>query len=136
MPSDVSQILRDFVRQRADSRCEYCLMPHLTSQRKHEIEHILPRKHGGTSSQENLAWACWRCNRHKGSDVGTFDVETTAFTLFFNPRTQIWAEHFQLEDAVIMPLTAEARVTARMLRMNDAMRLEERQGLIESTLYP
>ena len=136
MPSDVSQSLRDFVQQRADSRCEYCLMPHLNSQRKHEIEHILPRKHGGVSVRDNLAWACWRCNRHKGSDVGTFDAETTVFTLFFNPRAQIWAEHFRLEEAVIRPLTAEARVTARMLRLNDAARIEERQDLIEAALYP
>jgi hypothetical protein len=135
MPSDVSQSLRDFVKERANNRCEYCLMPNINSQREHEIEHILPRKHEGESVSENLAWACWRCNRHKGSDVGTFDSETTAFTFFYNPRTQIWAEHFRLENAMVLPLTAEARVTVRLLRFNDAKRIEERHNLIEANLF-
>ena len=31
------------------------------------IEHIEPRTHGGTDALENLAIACARCNRSKGS---------------------------------------------------------------------
>jgi HNH endonuclease len=28
--------------------------------------------HGGKTDAENLAYTCWRCNRHKGSDLGSF----------------------------------------------------------------
>ena len=34
-----------------------------------------------------------------------------------------------------MPLTAEARVTARILKFNDEARIEERHELIEAELY-
>lgn len=86
---------------------------------------------------ENLALACPFCNEQKGTDIGTLDFETDGeFARFFNPRTQIWTEHFQIEtDGEIIPLTAEARVTARILRFNDEARIEERRELIEAGLY-
>ncbi len=136
MASDISQSLRDFVKQRANDRCEYCLIPDVAALHPHEIEQILPRKHSGESISENLAWGCWRCNRHKGTDFGSIDSETGSVTLFFNPRTQIWIEHFSLDGTTIRPLTAEARVTLRIFRLNDAQRIEEQRELTEANLYP
>ncbi len=77
-----------------------------------------------------MALACLRCNWHKGPNVGSFDPETSVLTPFFNPRTQTWDDHFRLEDAVIRPLTPEARVTVEILQLNDADRVEERQRLM------
>src|SRR3712207_7471621 len=51
--------------------------------------------------------ACWRCNRHKGSDLGSFDPLMQEFSLLFNPRTQVWAEHFALEGERLTGLTPE-----------------------------
>jgi hypothetical protein len=36
---------------------------------------------------------------------------------------------------MVLPLTAEARVTVRLLRFNDAKRIEERHNLIEANLF-
>jgi 5-methylcytosine-specific restriction endonuclease McrA len=33
---------------------------------KPTIEHLVPPSRGGSYSIENLAWACWGCNRRKG----------------------------------------------------------------------
>jgi len=84
----------------------------------------------------NLALACLRCNRHKGPNVGSFDPLTGQLTPFFDPRRQQWAEHFRLEQAEIIPLTPEARVKVRILRLNDADRMAERQALLNVGLYP
>lgn len=102
--------------------------------RPHEPDHIRARQHGGRTTFENLALACYLCNRLKGPNVASFDPLTGQLTLLFNPRTQLWHEHFVWEDAVIQPLTAEGRVTVNLLRLNDEDRLPERQDLLDAGL--
>lgn len=137
MSSKIPTKIRGEVEQRAGMLYEYCLMRDSDGHFKHHIDHILPRKHGGQTILENLALACWRCNLYKGTDVGSFDFETDGkFVRFFNPRTQIWTQHFQIEsNGEIIPLTAEARVAAKILRLNYETRIEERRELIEAGLY-
>ncbi len=55
---------------------------------------------------------------------------------FFNPRTDHWADHFELDGAIIKPLTEIGEVTARILNFNSEQRLLERQELIEDGRYP
>ena len=87
MTSHLSIHLRQFVFERANSRCEYCLFPQAFSVHRHEPDHIMPLQHGGTTDENNLALACLRCNRNKGPNVGSFDPLTGLLTPFFNPRT-------------------------------------------------
>jgi len=49
----------------------------------HQVDHIVSRKHGGLSTQENLAYACVECNRHKGSDVASIDQILERLFLYF-----------------------------------------------------
>jgi len=77
-----------------------------------------------------------RCNRHKGPNIGSFDPLDGVLVPFFNPRTQIWEEHFKLQGAVIQPLTPEGRVTVKILNINSDTRITERQNLINNNLYP
>lgn len=135
MSADVSAVLRRQVAERAGHRCEYCLLPQAVAFHQHEPDHIVPRQHGGQTQADNLALACLRCNRFKGPNVGSFDPLTGVLVPFFNPRTQAWADHFVLEDSVIRPLTPAARVTVRILRLNDEDRLAERQWLLAAGLY-
>jgi hypothetical protein len=95
----------------------------------HEIDHVIAEKHGGKTKTDNLAFACWRCNRHKGSDLGSFDPETEEFSLLFNPRTQDWSEHFTLQGEQIIGLTPEGRTTIKLLQLNSEERIIERRSL-------
>jgi len=135
VPTDIPSALRQRVTERAADRCEYCLMPQAMSLHRHEPDHIVPRQHGGETQEDNLALACLRCNRYKGPNIGSFDPLTGNLVPFFNPRTQEWSDHFALEDAVIRPLTAEARVTVKLLRLNDEDRAKERERLLAVNLY-
>lgn len=128
--------MRRLVAQRAAYRCEYCLLHEDDSYSPHQIDHIISRKHGGSSDPDNLAYACLRCNTWKGSDVGSLDFETGAFVSFFHPRRQRWDDHFVLRGAVIEPLTAEGKVTARLLKLNLDKRVVERQLLSILGRYP
>ncbi|UKP00992.1 HNH endonuclease [Nostoc sp. UHCC 0870] len=119
--------LRRLVEERANYKCEYCLLPTKVAFFPHEIDHIIAEKHGGKTDAENLALTCWRCNRHKGTDLGSFDPQTGAFSFLYNPRSQQWSEHFTFSELAIVGLTANGRTTVYLLRMNNEDRIAERQ---------
>jgi hypothetical protein len=60
----------------------------------YEPDHIIAVKHGGMSTLENLAWACFDCNRFKGSDIASLDTVSGDLIPLFNPRIHSWQEHF------------------------------------------
>ena len=120
---------------RARSRCEYWLLHEDDAYSPHQIEHIVSRKHGGASSADNLAYCCMRCNLWKGADIGSLSALTGKLIPFFNPRKDRWPDHFRLDGAVIEPLTAEAEVTAKLLRLNSDKRIAERRILLAIGRY-
>ena len=122
--------LRRLVEQRSGHKCEYCLLPTEVAFFVHEIDHVIPEKHGGITGSDNLALTCWRCNRHKGTDLGSFDSQTGEFSFLFNPRTQKWSEHFSRSQADLLGLTPEGRTTVKLLQMNTDKRRSERQRFL------
>jgi hypothetical protein len=120
--------LRQFVRQRAANRCEYCRMAQASEPLLFHIEHIVARQHGGKDIPENLALACHHCNLHKGSNLAGLDPQTGDLTPLFHPRTDDWQEHFAIGQGAIIGLTAVGRATARLLQMNAASRQRLRHG--------
>ena len=92
----------------------------------HQIDHIISRKHGGSSGIGNLAYACILCNRYKCTDVASIDRSGRPIRLF-DPRRDPWDEHFKLDGPIIQPLTPIGEVTVRMLRLNAAERVIERR---------
>ena len=127
--------LRFLVAQRASLRCEYCLIHEDDAAFSHEVDHIVGRQHGGESTADNLAYACMICNRFKGTNVASVDVSGVMVRLF-NPRSDRWKDHFRLVGAVIQPLTATGEATARLLRLNAAERVVERNVLQGLGRYP
>lgn len=122
--------LRQEVYDRAGGQCEYCLIPQVAALVSPEVDHIIARKHGGETEANNLALACSLCNKYKGSDLTSIDPESGVITPLFHPRRQQWADHFRLEDAQIMPLTATGRVTVVLLQLNRPERVAERELLL------
>jgi hypothetical protein len=84
----------------------------------------------------NLAFACLRCNGWKGTDIAGLDAVTGRLVPFFDPRRQIWLDHFRIDGLFIDPLTPEARVTVRLLRLNIAERIVERRMLRAIGRFP
>jgi hypothetical protein len=129
--------VRRQVRQRAGDRCEYCLLRQEDDPfYPFHIEHILPRQHGGPDHPDNLALACYHCNRHKGPNLAAIDPETEAIARLFNPRQDRWAEHFRAVGAVIAGITPVGRATSRLFKMNAAARLDLRTELLARRRWP
>ena len=121
---------RNLVRQRADNRCEYCLLRQEYSHMAHHIEHIVAKQHGGSDDLDNLALACHRCNLCKGPNLTSVDMETGRIVPLFHPRRDRWTEHFAWSGPRIEGLTATGRATVLALGMNDARRLDLRAGIL------
>jgi hypothetical protein len=136
MTEEVGTALRRLVRDRARRCCEYCGMPDGEPVFPHEPDHIIAIKHGGPTTSENLAYACFDCNRAKGSDIASIDPDTGTLTPLFSPRTQVWIEHFRYNGPVIEARTAIGRVTIRLLRMNLPVRVAIRESLMRAGHYP
>jgi len=115
----INELTKALVRTRADNRCEYCQLHQDDSPLASlHVEHVVPKKHGGSDGIDNLALACIDCNLHKGSNLTGIDPETNEVTILFHPRRQAWSTHFTWDGVSIIGLTAIGRTTVRVLAMN------------------
>lgn len=91
---------------------------------------------GGNTELANLALACPECNHQKGTDIGSRKSPKGKFIRLFNPRTDIWHNHFELNWAIIRPKTAIGEITVKMLGFNDEFRIVFRKYLMLLGVYP
>ena len=136
MSERVDAVTRAAVIARASHCCEYCGLPDDVVLVKHQPDHIIATRHGGRTALDNLAYACYACNHHKGSDIASLDFESGLITRLYNPREDRWHDHFQWNDARIEPLTAVGRATANLLRFNDPQRVTTRANLLRQGRLP
>ncbi len=117
IPKDVEHRVRTAAR----NRCGYCLSPQHLVMARLETEHIIPVSKNGSNDEFSLWLACPLCNRHKGNKTKAADPETDQTVPLFNPRTQVWSEHFRRsEDGLrIIGQTPTGRATVKILRLSD-----------------
>ena len=122
----IPKSLYEIVRQRAQFRCEYCHYPELLSSAPLSIDHIQPQSLGGSDDPNNLALACRRCNERRYNFTTEIDPETETEVALFNPRTQLWSDHFiwSADALQIVGKTSVGRATCNRLDLNDERREE------------
>jgi hypothetical protein len=73
--------------------------------------------------------ACVSCSLRKGARQALEDLVTGEMVAVFNPRQQVWQDHFAWDGVQIVGLTATGRATIQALDLNRstmlAIRLEE-----------
>lgn len=122
---------RRLVRSRAEERCEYCRMGQENEPfYRYQVEHIIPRQHGGTDDESNLALSCPNCNRHKGPNLTGIDPDTGSIVELFHPRKQEWTDHFEFQGPYVLGKTPNGRTTVRVLAMNGRWRVELRRSVL------
>lgn len=134
--SAVSGSLRLTIRQRAQGRCEYCLIHEENLLFAHEPDHIIAAQHGGATIAENLALACVDCNRRKGPNLSSIDPNSSEVVRLFNPRRDVWSEHLAIEGARVTGLIPTGRDTVFLLQMNSEERIRLRVRLQRLGRYP
>lgn len=134
----VSESVRQLVREAFGNRCAYCLSSQHYINSKLEIEHILPTARGGGSEELNLCLACRMCNSYKGDQIEAIDTISNIVVSLFNPRTQVWSEHFQWSrDGVrVIGITAVGRATVEALQLNNEIAVNVRRNRVSVGWHP
>lgn len=129
---------RKDVFKRAKGLCEYCLSPEKYSNSTFEVEHILAISKGGTAFLDNLALSCSGCNKYKSDRISLFDAETQTEVTFYNPRKDVWNEHFVWNEdfTEIIGVTAKGCVTIKVLKLNRKNLINLRTVLILAGEHP
>ncbi|MBD2772352.1 HNH endonuclease [Iningainema tapete] len=114
------QSVQEQVRQRANYLCEYCHASELWQYVCFTVDHVIPLSLGGTNNLENLALACFHCNRRKTNRLKATDPQSNEEVPLFNPRQHLWREHFiwSADRLLIMGLTPIGRATVSALALN------------------
>jgi len=129
----------DPVAERAAHRCEYCRAPESIFTLRFEVDHIVPVSSGGTGALGNLALSCRACNLWKSNATSGLDPLTAEYAPLFNPRQDVWAEHFAVEIAdfvAVLGKTPVGRATVEQLRMNAAAQCKARRWWMLIGLFP
>ncbi len=136
--SRISKSLREFVRERAQDRCEYCVSPTWLTGQLHEIDHIMPRALGGTNDVDNLCLACASCNGQKHDDIAAIDPLTNNQVALFNPRQHHWHDHFEWRSNGLLMIgtTPIGRATVNLLEVNHPLMMTARSFWVELGVHP
>jgi hypothetical protein len=112
--------IQHLVRQRANYLCEYCHTSERWQYVRFTIDHIIPLSLGGSDELDNLALACFHCNRRKANKLTALDPVSGEEVHLFNPRRDAWDEHFiwSSDGLYIISLTAIGRATVEALELN------------------
>jgi len=131
----MNEELRQLVWERAASACEYCRVPQLFDPLPFGIDHIRPQFHHGLTVPENLCLCCFQDNTFKAVNVAGYDPATGELSELFNPRRDIWHNHFEVDGGRILGKTSLGRTTADVLRMNLPERIEHRRLLAALSVW-
>ena len=126
----MSPRLRSQIQKRAGFRYEYCHLPESVAELRFQADHVVAEKHGGETALENLCWAFFRCNSHKGPNLAGMDERTVEMARLFNPRTDAWSDHFRWSGPKLVGKTAMGRATIHVLCVNRVDTLLLRRSLM------
>ncbi len=90
----IPKVLLRKIAAQARYRCGYCLTRETVTGMPMDIDHLIPEALGGSTEEANLWLACGLCNAFKGNRVSVLDDETGKIVPIFNPRYQVWSDHF------------------------------------------
>lgn len=133
-----SKELRQRLAEEARYRCGYCLTQEVVSGIPLTLEHIIPKARGGKDDEDNLWLSCRLCNEAKGVLIEAVDPQTDESVPLFNPRTQVWTDHFAWsEDGTqVIGQTPVGRATVATLSLNSELRVRARSIWVEAGWHP
>ncbi len=134
----VPKELRRRVSRQARYRCGYCQTQEKLIGMPLEIEHLIPRSRGGPTQEDNLWLACSFCNEHKSMRIVVQDPESGRVVRLFNPRYQVWTDHFEWQESGvrIAGKTDVGRATVAALQLNRAHLVRSRRVWIRFGCHP
>ncbi|TAE57050.1 MAG: HNH endonuclease [Nostocales cyanobacterium] len=120
MNKKINVQIQEQVRKRALELCEYCHASEKWQYVLFTVDHVIPLSKSGQDTIENLALACFHCNRKKSNHTTATDPESNQEVPLFNPRKQKWNEHFiwSKDTLKILGITPIGKATIAKLDLN------------------
>ncbi len=130
--------LRARVAVQAGYRCGYCLTAEAIVGTPMEIDHLIPESLGGRTEEQNLWLAGSLCNDHRSNRIAALDPVSGEVVRLFDPRRQVWNEHFQWTEPAdrIVGLTPTGRATVVALHLNRPTLVKARQLWVRVGWHP
>jgi len=102
------------------------------------VDHVIPLAQGGSDTLDNLALACFHCNRRKADRTSAIDPESGMEVPLFNPRLDVWSQHFiwSADGLFIVGLIPTGRATIAALDLNRAWVVNIRAADREAGRHP
>jgi HNH endonuclease len=115
-----------------------CQLPVAFSPASFNFEHIIPLIKHGLTILLNLAFSCGGCNSYKKDKTEALDPLTRQLMPLFNPRTDIWTDHFEwsADDLQVIGTTPTGRATVQLLKVNREGNINLRRLLKMAELHP
>jgi hypothetical protein len=116
----ITDSIQQQVRQRALELCEYCHASEKWQYVLFTVDHVIPLSKDGKNTIDNLALACFHCNRRKSNNITGIDPDSGNQVELFNPRESLWNEHFiwSVDGLIIIGLTPIGKATIVTLDLN------------------
>jgi hypothetical protein len=107
------------VRARYQSRCGYCGVAENDSGGGLTVDHFHPTSRGGDESDDNLVYACFRCNLFKG-DFSPDESDRKNDRRVLHPMRDDPNEHLRLDDrsGELEALTRSGQFHVTLLQLN------------------
>lgn len=130
--------LRERLLEADNRHCAYCYTTEANTGQPMTVDHITPEAQGGTTTFENLCFACRRCNEYKGARITAEDPLTGETVALFHPRQDRWPDHFlwDASGALVVGLTPTGRATIIALNMNHPVIVAVRRRWVSVGWHP
>jgi HNH endonuclease len=122
------------VRRRYNYRCGYCGVSEADTGGELTVDHYVPVSAGRDDSDDNLVYACFRCNMHKG-DFLPDNTDLAAGHRLLHPLLEDLTVHFE-EDRFgqLIPLTITGHFHIEVLNLNRLPLIRHRQQIRATAL--
>jgi hypothetical protein len=136
--SYISKALRIKVSAQARYRCGYCLTQEAVVGTPMEFDHLIPEALGGRTEEGNLWLACSLCNDAKSCRVAALDPISGEIIRLYNPRDQVWSDHFRWSESsdYILGTSPTGRATVLALNLNRPALVRARQAWVAVGWHP
>ena len=107
------------VRERYHAQCGYCSVSEDDAGGEFTVDHFVPASAGGNDDDDNLVYACFRCNLFKADFLPT-DVDEKSGHVLLHPLRDNVQAHLRMNDISgrLEPLTETGRFQITLLHLN------------------
>jgi hypothetical protein len=115
------------VRHRYQNACGYCGVTETTVGSELTIDHYRPQSAGGGDDENNLIYACMKCNQYKG-DFWPDDEDLTLEQRVLHPQLDDLAAHVRENEQTgqIDAISETGKFYIALLRLNRPQLIEHR----------